>query len=226
MVAYIVRRTLLAAITVWIISFLSYFIASLPEGDAMDLYLEQVHRQTGEAVGRTPQELDAIRDMWGLNKPLVLQYWDWITRVIFEGDFGYSYLTQDTRVRYGGGPIASAIKDRLPYTIYLAVFTIAITWVFAIPVGIYSAVRQHSLGDYAFTLLGFTGLAVPDFLLGLVLMYVFFAYFDQSVGGLYAADYDSAPMSVAKGYRPAQTSHNTGHRLGHGGDRRADPHNA
>ena len=74
------------------------------------------------------------------------------------------------------------------------------TWSFAIPVGIYSAVRQHSLADYTFTVIGFSGLAVPDFLLGLILMYVGFAYFDQSVGGLFSSDYVKAPWSMAKAY--------------------------
>jgi peptide/nickel transport system permease protein len=73
-----------------------------------------------------------------------------------------------------------------------------LTWSFGIPVGIYSAVRQHSLGDYSFTFLGFTGLAVPAFLLGLVLMYVAYAYFDQSVGGLFSADYADKPWSASK----------------------------
>jgi len=82
--------------------------------------------------------------------------------------------------------------------VVLTGFTIMVTWTFAIPVGIYSAVRQHSIGDYAFTLLGVSGLAVPDFLLGLVLMYVAFAYFDQSVGGLFSADYKNAAWGPAK----------------------------
>ena len=226
MVAYIVRRTLMAAFTVLIISFLSYWIAQLPEGDAVDAYLERIHGAGGEGPGRTLQEMEALRDMWGLNRPLVVQYWDWITTVIFEGDFGYSYIRLDASVKYGGGPIAKVIKDRLPYTIYLAVFTIALTWMFAIPVGIYSAVRQHSLGDYTFTLLGFTGLAVPDFLLGLVMMYVFFAYFDQSVGGLYSADYATAPMSVDKVIDLLKHLIIPGVVLGTAGDRRAYPHNA
>ena len=90
------------------------------------------------------------------------------------------------------------VKERLPYTIYLTLFTIAVTWVFAIPVGIYSAVRQHSVGDYVFTFAGFAGLAVPDFLLALVMMYVFFAYFGHSVGGIISGEYDTAPWSVGK----------------------------
>ena len=110
------------------------------------------------------------------------------------GDFGYTYGVQwDLRIR-----IRDHIAARLPFTILLTTFTIVFTWTFAIPIGIYSAVRQHSIGDYTFTFLGFTGLAVPDFLLGLVLMYVFLAYFHQSVGGLFSGNYQNAPWSVAK----------------------------
>ena len=106
---------------------------------------------------------------------------------LLQGDLG------QTMVPYGGLGNQRAVKevigDRLFTTIALTGFTVLVTWTFAIPVGIYSAVRQHSVGDYLFTFVGFSGLAVPDFLLGLVMMYVAFAYFDQSVGGLFSADY-------------------------------------
>ena len=95
-------------------------------------------------------------------------------------------------------PIKAQIGDRLWITVALTGFTVLVTWTFAIPVGIYSAVRQNSVGDYVFTLAGFTGLAVPDFLLGLVLMYIGFAYFNQSVGGLFSADYQNAPWDLWK----------------------------
>ena len=95
-------------------------------------------------------------------------------------------------------PVIEVVGDRIWTTIALAGFTIAFTWTFAIPIGIYSAVRQHSIGDYTFTLLGFTGLAVPDFLLGLVLLYIALAYFDQSVGGLFSTEQLTQPWSMAK----------------------------
>ena len=95
-------------------------------------------------------------------------------------------------------PIKRIISERLVYTISLAGFTIALTWIMAVPIGIYSAVRQHSLGDYVFTFIGFTGLAVPDFLLGLVMMYTFYAYFGWSVGGLFSGNYSDAPWSFGK----------------------------
>ena len=94
--------------------------------------------------------------------------------------------------------VKDIVGDRIWTTVALTGFTIIVTWTFAIPVGIYSAVRQHSVGDYLFTLIGFSGLAVPDFLLGLVLMYVGFAYFGQAVGGLFSADYQDAPWNAAK----------------------------
>jgi peptide/nickel transport system permease protein len=95
-------------------------------------------------------------------------------------------------------PVKEVIGDRLWTTIALSGFTVLITWTLALPIGIYSAVRQHSVGDYVFTCLGFSGLAVPDFLLGLVLMYVAFAYLDQSVGGLFSAEYANEPWGWAK----------------------------
>ena len=115
------------------------------------------------------------------------------------GDLGRSFSGIDDTLTQQV-PVKQVIEDKLWLTVALTGFTILVTWTFAIPVGIYSAVRQHSVGDYAFTFLGFTGLAVPDFLLGLVLMYVAFAYFNHSVGGLFSADYTNAPWSWAKVY--------------------------
>ena len=111
-----------------------------------------------------------------------------------QGDLGLSFqyrLEVDM-------PVKQLLEDRLWLTVVLTGFTVIVTWTFALPVGIYSAIRQHSVGDYVFTFLGFSGLAVPDFLLGLVLMYAAFAYFDQSVGGLNSADYANAPWNLGR----------------------------
>ena len=198
MIAYIVRRILLGFFTLSIVSFLSYAIVQLPPGDQVDMYLNTVFNTPmgGDAGRRTDVQVEALRELWGLNRPLVVQWWDWITGIVTRGDFGQSYAHIDGGS--GGRDIGEAIREDLPFTIYLAIFTIVITWVFAIPVGIYSAVRQNSVGDYVFTFAGFVGLAVPDFLLGLVLMYVAFAYFDHSVGGIFSGDYISAPWSVGR----------------------------
>ena len=197
MIAYIVRRVLLSAFTILVISFLSYLIVQLPEGDMVDAYLNLMHeRGMGEAPGRSIEQVDVLREAWGLNRPLLVQWGDWFSKIIFKGDFGYAFSVAGNRA--GGGPVKDLIVVRVPYTIYLSIFTIIITWIFAIPIGIYSAMRQNSIGDYVFTFLGFTGLAVPDFLLGLVMMYVLYAYFDHSVGGLFSGEYANAPWSFGK----------------------------
>ena len=196
MVAYIARRMILALFTIWVISILTFVIIELPEGDAAERTISDlmagggVHGHVGNA-----ELLDRLRDYMDLDKPQYVRYMKWIWRML-HGDLGFAY-TAGEAAGYQG-TIKKIIGDRLWMTVALTSFTIIVTWTFAIPVGIYSAVRQHSIGDYTFTLLGFTGLAVPDFLLGLVLMYIAYAYFDQSVGGLFSADYANADWSVAK----------------------------
>ena len=196
MIAYIARRTLLAAFTLVVISFFSFLIVQLPEGDVFDQWYER-YQNRYNLVAPDEQFLIDKREEMGLHNPLVLQWWDWIFKVVTKGDFGRSY-TELLGLAQQGIPVRNAINQFLPYTIFLSVFTALITWTLAIPVGVYSAVRQHSIGDYVFTLLGFTGLAVPDFLLGLVLMYVAFAYFDHSVGGIFSYPYLDAPWNIAR----------------------------
>jgi len=188
--AYIVRRTLLSVFTLFVISYFSFVIIELPEGDFVDFYARFVEQTTGKSV--TLDEQEEMREAFGLNRPQFVQYWDWISGVI-TGDFGYAYLYGDLRT-----PIKKLVAERIPVTILFSTVTAVLIFVLAIPIGIYSAVRQHSIGDYTFTFLGFTGLAVPDFLLGLVLMYIFLAYFHQSVGGLFSGDYQDQPWSIGK----------------------------
>ena len=138
MLAYIVRRTLLAAFTIFVISLLTFVIVQLPEGDMVDSYLQLVHeRGLGDAPGRTDYQIESLKEAWGLNRPLIVQWWDWFSGIIFRADFGHSFSTAGFS---SGGPVAELIANRLPYTIYLSIFTVMITWTFAIPVGIYSAI--------------------------------------------------------------------------------------
>ena len=192
MVGYIVRRLLLAAFTMWTITILAFVVIQLPEGDTVTKKLDSL-MQNGDPVAL--EMADNLREYFGLNQPMHIRYYKWVSNIV-QGDLGISYRF------YCGGPREKLVKeligDRIQMTIVLTGFTILVTWTFAIPVGIYSAVRQHSVGDYFFTLIGFSGLAVPDFLLGLVLMYVAFAYFGQSVGGLISTEYQDAPWSVGK----------------------------
>ena len=195
MTAYIARRLVLSAFTVFVISILSYFIIELPEGDSATKHID---RLMSSGVGASEEQAEHIRVYLGLDKPIYQRYVQWMWNLV-RGDFGRSFqffcsswATERT--------VKEIVGDRIWTTIVLTGFTVIVTWTFAIPVGIYSAVRQHSVGDYLFTLIGFSGLAVPDFLLGLVLMYIGFAYFDQSVGGLFSADFQDAPWNAAKAF--------------------------
>ena len=192
MIGYIVRRLLLAAFTMWTITILSFVVIQLPEGDTVSKKLDSL-MQNGDPVAL--DMADDLREYFGLNSPMHIRYLKWMSNML-RGDLGISYRF------YCGGPREKLVKEligeRIQMTILLTGFTILVTWTFAIPVGIYSAVRQHSVGDYFFTFIGFSGLAVPDFLLGLVLMYVAFAYFGQSVGGLISTEYQDAPWSIGK----------------------------
>ena len=192
MIGYIIRRTLLAFLTVIVISFVSYVIMQLPPGDYVDYYIHnaQIEARLGPG-GLTPEVEEEMREDFGLNDPVVVQYWNWISKVA-RGDFGYHFWSGDRH------PIKDMIWSRVPLTFVFTLFTILITWTLALPIGIYSAVRQYSISDYTFTFVGFVGLAVPDFLLGLVVMYLLFALFDQSVGGFFSGDYSQAPWSTGR----------------------------
>ena len=196
MITYIARRMALAAFTVVMISMLAFLIVELPEGDAATKRFDHTVSSLGEALGL--EIVEELRQYLGLDRPIYVRYGLWIWGLM-RGDLGRSFSGIDDTLTQQV-PVKQVIEDKLWLTVALTGFTILVTWTFAIPVGIYSAVRQHSVGDYAFTFLGFTGLAVPDFLLGLVLMYVAFAYFNHSVGGLFSADYTNAPWSWAKVY--------------------------
>ena len=193
MIGYFVRRLILAFFIVWVISVLSFVIVELPEGDAVT----RVHGYSTQLID--PVDLkameDELRKYLALDRPRHIRYLTWIGNLL-QGDLGRSIGSHIGTQK----AVKDLVGDRIGLTVALTGFTILVTWTFAIPVGIYSAVRQHSITDYTFTIMGFTGIAVPDFLLGLVLMYVAYAYFDQSVGGLFSANYIEAPWTIGKIY--------------------------
>jgi peptide/nickel transport system permease protein len=186
MVTYILQRFMLALVTIWAISVVSFVIIQLPPGDFVDTYITNL-AASGSAV--RAEEAQALREQYGLDKPIWVQYAKWVTRVA-AGDFGMSMEW--------GRPVIEVIGDRLWLTIVISVAAILITWGLALPIGIYSAVRQYSVPDYVFTLIGFVGLAVPNFLLALIIMYFGFKFFDMNIGGLFSAEYQIAPWSAAK----------------------------
>jgi peptide/nickel transport system permease protein len=186
MLSYILRRLGLAAITVFAITLVTFVILHLPPVDFVTAYAAQA-AASGSAI--SPAEADAMRLAYGLNQPLWVQYWKWLS-MMASGDFGRSF-------EYGR-PVNEVIGDRLWLTILLSLAAIAVTWVLALPIGIYSAVRQYSFGDYVFTFIGFTGLAVPSFLLALIVMYLGLRWFNLNLSGLFSPDYQLAPWSWAK----------------------------
>ena len=186
MIAYCARRLLLAMVTVWAITIISFVIIQLTPGDFATAYVTQLQQQ---GVILTEEDKANIRAEFGLDDPLYLKYGKWV-RHVAQGDFGISMEWRR--------PVADVIGDRLLLTAVVSVAAIIFTWAMALPIGIYSAVRQYTIGDYVASVIGFIGLAVPSFLIALVLMYLGFAWFGASVGGLFSADMQDAPWTLAK----------------------------
>ena len=188
MLAYIGRRALLAVFTVWAISVLSFAIIQLPPGDYVTSYIAQM-ASMGSVV--SDEEAQNLRIQYGLGQPIYVQYLKWMKLVVV-GNFGMSMEWRR--------PVTEVIGDRLWLTVVISVAALILTWVLALPIGIYSAVRQYSAGDYVATFVGFIGLAVPNFLLALVLLYFGFTLFNANIGGLFSTEFQDAPWSAAKGW--------------------------
>lgn len=186
MLYYIIHRLLLAIVTVWAITVLSFVIIQLPPGDFVTAYIAQL-RASGSMISQ--QEADNLRIQYGLDKPIYVQYIKWMG-LMTQGNFGMSMEW--------GRPVTEVVGDRLLMTIIVSLAAVIFTWAIALPIGIYSAVRQYSIGDYIFTFLGFLGLATPSFLLALVLMYLGFKYFNANIGGLFSPEYLDASWSLAR----------------------------
>src|SRR5437667_11009793 len=186
MLAYIGRRALLAVFTVWAISMLAFVIIQLPPGDYVSSYIAQMAAM-GSVV--SDEEAQTLRIQYGLGQPIYVQYWKWMKQIA-EGNCG---LSMEWRRR-----VTEVIGERLWLTVVVAVSALLLTWVLALSIGIYSAVRQYSFGDYAATFIGYIGLAVPNFLLALVLLYLGFTLFNAHIGGLFSPELQDAPWSLAR----------------------------
>ena len=188
MLAYLVRRLILALLTIWAVSVLSFVIIQLPPGDYITSYIAQMSAAGGFV---SEQEAEALRQEYGLDQPVWIQYLRWM-RQVGQGRFGMALEWKR--------PVVEVIGDRLWLTMIVSVAAIILTWALALPIGIYSAVRQYSVGDYVATFIGFVGLAVPSFMLALVLMYFGFTLFNLDIGGLFSDEYSQAPWSLAKAW--------------------------
>ncbi len=186
MLAYAIRRFLLALLTIWAISVLAFAIIQLPPGDYVTAYIAQL---ASSGVDVTPEFAENLRQQYGLDSPVWVQYLKWVEQ-ISRGNFGRSLEWR--------APVLDMIGDRLWLTMAVSLSAVLFTWALALPIGIYSAVRQYSIADYIFTFIGFIGLAVPSFLLALILMYVGFRYFGANIGGLFSPEYQLADWSPGK----------------------------
>jgi len=185
---YLLRRFLYMLFTVWVITIISFVVIQLPPGDFVTNLVQQMISAGGQAL--TPEYEAQLREQYGFNQPVYVQYYKWLRNIITRGNFGWSFTyRRDAK---------ELIVERLPMTFALSFGSFILVWVIALPIGIYSAVRQYSIGDYIFTFLGFIGLAVPSFLLALICLFVSQKYFGQAMIGLFSQEYADAPWSWAK----------------------------
>lgn len=186
MLRFVVHRLLVMIPTLVAISLIVFVIIQLPPGDYLESYIAELQAQ-GESVD--PQKIAFLREHYGLDQPLWEQYLRWIGGW-FVGDFGYSFEFNL--------PVSQVIGDRVALTVLVSFATVLFTWAIAFPIGVYSATHQYSWGDYGLTLLGFLGIAIPNFMLALVMMYFANVWFGLSIGGLMDPEYLDQPWSWAK----------------------------
>ncbi|MDE0428239.1 MAG: ABC transporter permease [Caldilineaceae bacterium] len=183
---YILRRVLQLIPTLFLISIVSFTIIQLPPGDYVTNYVANM-TAAGEILSEA--EIADLEMQYGLNQPGYMQYVKWITNFV-QGDMGLSF--------YWDRPVNKLIGERLMLTMIMSLLSLLFVYAMAIPIGIYSAVRQYSSFDYLFTFIGFIGLATPNFLLALIFMYIGIKYFGSSAGGLFSPEYLDAPWSVGR----------------------------
>ncbi|TCL91181.1 peptide/nickel transport system permease protein [Rhizobium sp. PP-WC-2G-219] len=186
MLRYILWRVSAMIPTLVIISALIFTIIELPPGDYFESYISEMRAQ-GEGVDMA--EIEALRAEYGFDRPPIMRYFHWVAGML-QGDFGYSFEYQL--------PVSDVVGDRLWLTVLVSFVTIIFTWLIAFPIGIYSATHQYSWGDYGLTFLGLLGLAIPNFMFALILMYFANMWFGTSIGHLMDQKYLSQPMSWDK----------------------------
>ncbi|MBI1281836.1 MAG: ABC transporter permease subunit [Anaerolineaceae bacterium] len=187
MLRFLVKRLISLAVTLFAVSVVAFAIIQLPPGDFLTSYIANL---AGDGQATSQAIIDKLRENYGLDQSVFVQYGKWMNNILSKGDFGQSFEWNR--------PVGEVVASRMGMTIALALVTLMITWMIALPIGIYSAVKQYSLGDYVATIIGFIGVAIPDFLISLVLLYIAFKYFNQSVGGLFSQEFENADWSYAK----------------------------
>jgi peptide/nickel transport system permease protein len=173
--------------TFFVTSIVAFIVIQLPPGDFATTYIAA---QAAQGDTAAQEMLEGFRATYGLDQPPHIQYFKWMEGIILRGDFGIAFEFRQ--------PVSKLIWERVFLTLLLSLASIVITWLVAFPIGIYSAVKQYSLGDYVFTFLGFIGISIPSFLLALVVMYLMFSNFGVTVGGLFSTEMVNARWSMEK----------------------------
>jgi len=186
MLPFLIRRIFYALIMLVVVSFVSFIIINLPPGD----FLTQKIAELAERGDRSAElRIDEYKARYGLDKPFLQQYWMWATNFI-QGDFGESFEYEK--------PVTVLLGQRFQLTVTLALTTLAFTWAMAIPIGVFSATHQYSIGDQIITTFSFIGLGVPGFLLAIIVLYIAIVKLDQDVIGLFSREFQDADWSLAK----------------------------
>ncbi len=187
MLGYIGRRLLQIIPLLVLLSILIFAIIQLPPGDFVTKQVQTLKMQGTEMA---QSQIDNLRNLYNLDKPMYVQYWFWVKNIVTKGDFGWSMAWNK--------PVTELIRERFATTFVVSILTLLLTWVVAIPIGIYSATHQYSALDYLFTFIGFLGIAVPGFLIALVLLYLVFSKTGVAITGLFSQQYIDAPLTWAK----------------------------
>lgn len=184
--SYIVRRVGYMLVTLFFVSIISFVLINLPPGSALNVHIQQLRQQGGDV---SEAQINALEKRYGLNDPIYVQYWKWVSGAV-HGDFGESFVYN--------APVGTLIWSRLGFSFLLSIFGFLYAWVVSIPAGVYSATHRYTVPDYLITILQFIGIAVPDFLLALILLVFTANVLNWDVTGLFSTQYVNAPWSWAK----------------------------
>jgi len=183
---FILRRIMLMIPTLFMVSVVSFMIIELPPGDYLTTYVATL-AASGDTVDQA--QLEALKKRYALDQPVHVRYLKWIWNVL-QGDFGVSFEWNR--------PVKDLIWERLALTVIITFLALVFAWTVGLVIGIYSATRQYSFGDYFFTFLSFVGLGTPDFMIALILMWVAFSFFDTNISGLFSEEFVDAPWSIER----------------------------
>lgn len=185
--SYLIQRFIYMIFLLWLTTITIFIVIQLPPGDYLSSVIARIEQQSGDTVSE--EVIEGLQRQYGLDRPMHERYFKWIGSV-FQGDLGYSFDWEQ--------PVNKLIGERLALTLLITVTAAIVTYAIAIPIGIYSATHQYSIGDYVATTLGFVGLAIPNFMIALLLLFLGFQLFGVSMTGLFSPEYIDAPWNAAK----------------------------